>query len=176
MIPEGPEQTHLCSCGAELRFETRQRIRGTTSLATCTNTTCGIITTDERPENGLQTCLLGDAPVVRYLKPWNRLFFKAVTWGYKWTSHFEGCRYCSHELTVELRLPPRSDRRGDPSEIVCCLNCGSTTTRFWLDGESVLHTMEGSAWNEPAAAIQALKHALAARASQPQEPYTWDFE
>lgn len=176
MIPEGPKQTHLCSCGADLRFEARQRIQGTTSLATCSNAACGIITTDGSPENGLQECLIGDAPVVRYLKPWNRFFFKAVTWGYKWTSHFECCRYCSHELTVELRLLPWSDRRGDPSEIVLCLHCGSTTTRFWLDGESVLHTMEGSAWNEPAAAIQALKRALATRVSQPQEPYTWDFE
>lgn len=171
MIPKSP----ICECGAALRFEARQRIRGAASLATCSNPGCGRISFDGSPEGGLRACLLGDAPVVRDLKPWNRLFFKSVTWGYRWTSHFEGCRYCSHELTVELRLPPRSDRRGDPSEIVCCLNCGSTTTRFWIDGESVLHTMEGSAWNEPHPAIQAVKRALAVRVSQPQEPYTWDF-
>lgn len=177
MIPEDAELSkQRCSCGAELRFEARQRIQGTASLATCSNVACGIITTDGSPETGLQAYLLGDAPVVRELKPWNRFFFKTVTWGYKWTAHFESCRYCSHELAVELHLQPRSDRRGDPSEIICCLNCGSTTTRFWIDGESVLHTMEGSAWNEPAAAIQALKRTLAAQASQPQEPFTWDFE
>lgn len=107
MIPDGPEQTRLCFCGAELRYEERQRIQGTTRLATCSNPDCGMLITDGSPD-GLQACLLGDTPVVRDLKPWNRLFFKCVTWGYRWTSHFEGCRYCSHELTVELRLPPRS--------------------------------------------------------------------
>ena len=134
-----------------------------------------MVITDGSPENGLQACLLGDTPVVRGLKPWNRLFIKSVTWGYKWKSHYASCGYCAHELTVELRLPPRSDRRGDPNEIVCCLNCGATTTRFWIDGESVLLSMEGNAWEGPATAIQALKRALAERAGEASGAYTWDF-
>jgi hypothetical protein len=164
-----------CSCGADFRFDTRQRIQGTTRLATCSNPDCGVVVTGGSPEDGLRACLLGDVAVVRALSPWVRLFFKSITWGYKWRSHYTGCPYCESELTVELHLPPRHGRHRDVSEVVLCLTCGATTTRLWLNGESILHSLEGSAWQEPAVALQALRRALAERAGEAPDPYTWDF-
>jgi hypothetical protein len=161
-----------CSCGSDLRWETRQRSSGQASLALCSNPDCGIVTTpkaaDTEPNDGLRTFLIGGAPAARYLKPWLRLYFRTLDFGFRWRPYHERCSACSHELTTELRLPPRSDRYSDPHQVVLCMNCGATKTAFWLNGERAVLSLDGNAWDEPATVLQALKRALEERAYEPR--------
>lgn len=168
-----------CSCGATLRWESREDYCGMRSLALCSNPECGIVTTtatdSNRPDDGLRTFLLGDEPVQRYLPPWARLYWKTSRWGYRWLSHHATCPDCDSEFTVKLDLPPLAERQNDPYQVVMCLSCGATGIAWWLDGEKVAIAIEGSEWNEPATAVTILKRVLEERTARPREDWTWDF-
>lgn len=168
-----------CECGALLTWESRGAHNEKRWLALCANPECGVITTEsaQDPESTLQTLLLGDVPVARYLRPWARFYFRATTWGYRWRPHAEGCRECGNELVAALDIDWRPDRPGDPRSVVLCTGCGSTETAFWINGETVSLWTAGSAWEDSTPPIQALKHALEDRAENPDpaDGYTWDF-
>lgn len=168
-----------CSCGATLRWESREDYCGKRSLATCSNPECGVITTavmnGHQPEDGLRTFLLGDTPVQRYLAPWARLYWKTSQWRYRWLSHHETCPDCDSEFTVRLSLPPLAKRQSDPYQVVMCLACGATGMAWWLAGEKVAIAIEGNEWNESATAVLILKRVLEERAARTCEGQTWDF-
>jgi hypothetical protein len=178
MSPRDAEpRERRCGCGAALRWEKRGAFREKRWLATCTNPSCGVITTgaNDGADACLQTFLLDDAPVVRYQSPWARFYFRTAASGYRWHPHTEPCSTCLDELTVALDLAPRGDRSGDPLRVVLCLRCGAMASVFWGNGDRVEIFMDPSAWEEPAPLIQDLKRALATRAEEPAEPYPWDF-
>ena len=168
-----------CSCGAPLRWETRERFGERMSLALCQAANCGVITTlsgqGVQPEQGLQAYLLGPVPARRYLKPWLRLYHRASRWGYCWIPHHETCPDCNGEITVQLELPRLIERQTDPYQVVTCLICGTTSMAWLLNGEQVSIAIEGSDWNEPATAVLILKRVLEERAANTCESWTWDF-
>jgi hypothetical protein len=178
VIPRIPRpMRHECSCGARLTWESRETPKGKRWLALCANPACGEFRTNlgdgPEPEDGLRVFLLGDTPVVRDIKPWNRLFFRAAVLGYSWRSSDESCSSCGQELTSALELPWRYDRASDPTGVQICIPCGATIVRFWANGEWSTVSLDANAWEEPAPVIQLLKRTLAERAHRPP---TWDFE
>lgn len=178
MSPRNAEpRQDRCSCGAALGWEMRGSFRDKRSLALCTNPECGVITTgpNDGTDSCLQTFLLDNAPVVRNLKPWTRLYFRTSEWGYRWRAHAKPCSTCRSELTVALELPPRGDRSGDPHYVALCLHCGGVAAVFWGNGGRVEVRLDAAAWEEPAPLIQDLKRAFAERADKRADPYTWDF-
>jgi hypothetical protein len=170
-IPRPINQT--CSCGATLLWECRESQHGKRWLALCGNPECGLITTRpegvEHPENCLQSFLLGDAPIRRNLKPWVRLFFKASQLGYRWCPGHEPCPSCKHEATAALRIPWHPARAGDPFYLALCLQCGATTTFSWVNGERLVLSLDGAAWERPTAELQALRQTLLERAGPAEE-------
>jgi hypothetical protein len=167
-----------CSCGSSLRFETREGFGERRSLALCSNSDCGAITTASpgriQPGQALESFLLGPVPARRYLKPWMRLYWKASRWGFIWRSHHEACPACDGEITAQLGLPPLVERPSDPITVVLCLTCGVTRIA-WLSGERVAIAIQGSEWNEPSTALLILKRVLEERATRIREGWTWEF-
>ncbi len=161
-----------CSCGAgDLIWEHREDSAGVRSMAVCTNPHCGIITTPNAVHaepTDLRTFLVGRTSVPRYLRPWTRLFLQSIEWGFRWRPHQASCTACNHELTIELRLPPKSHRCADPHHIILCVECGTTTTTFCVGGKAKVYSIEGRAWEEPPAPLRALKRALEERAYEPR--------
>jgi hypothetical protein len=169
-----------CSCGSSLRFETRERYGERRSLALCSNADCGVITTGSpdglQQGQGLESFLLGPDPAQRYQKPWMRLYFKASKWGFTWFPAHETCPSCSGEITVQLGLPPITDRHNDPYQVLICLTCGATGMAWWLGGERTAIAIESSEWNEPSTAVLILRRVLEERAARTREGWTWDFQ
>jgi hypothetical protein len=60
--------------------------------------------------------------------------------------------------------------------VALCLQCGRMASVFWGNGDRVEIWLDASAWEEPTPLIQDLKRALATRADEQADPYTWDFE
>lgn len=180
MISKNPIPTRdRCECGAHLAWESRETRTGKRWLALCSSPACGVITPDSprvaEPENRLQAFLLGEMPAVRYLQPWTRFYFRSSGWGYTWCPHVESCRDCGNELVVALDIEWRPDRRFDPCHVALCVQCGSTETTFWMEGERVGLWTSGSAWDDLTPPIQALRRALSDRARERQPGYEWDF-
>ena len=167
-----------CSCGNSLTWEHREGYGGRRSLALCTSPTCGIVHTvlpeGIHPEHGLAACLLGPVSPRRYLKPWLRLYFRTAAWGFIWRPCPEVCPDCSGEITVELRMPPLTERHNDPYQVLMCLTCGATGMAWWLGREHTAIAMEGSDWNEPSTAVLILKHVLEERAAMTRQRQDWD--
>lgn len=168
-----------CSCGSPLRWETREDCGQRRSLALCRNPDCGAITTHTSekvgPARGLESFLLGNLPVRRYLQPWARLYFRTVAWGYRWRPYHEVCPDCTSEVTVQLDLSPSMERQTDPYEIVLCLTCGATGMAWWL-GERTAIAIDGSEWDELSTAVLILKRVLEERAAMARERWSWDFQ
>jgi hypothetical protein len=169
-----------CSCGASLRWESREGYGQRRSVALCSNADCGLITTASpegvQPEEALESFLLGPVPARRYLKPWVRTYFRTAAQGFQWRPHHEVCPDCSGEITVHLGLPPLPDRQGDFHQLVICLGCGATGMAFWITGERVAIAMDGSEWSEPSTAVVILKRILQERAAMIcEEGRRWDF-
>ena len=174
MNPEHAEPVpEKCTCGAPLRFETRERFRGRPWLALCSSETCGQITAitvgGVTRADALQHFLVGGLPPVRYIRPWTRFFIRSMAWGYAWSATPEACHACHGELSLELRLTPRARREADPYAARLCLDCGATGTATWIRGESVVCSVEGEAWDEPVTQILVFKRALAERAAERAE-------
>jgi hypothetical protein len=167
-----------CSCGHPLTWEHRDGFGKRRSLALCQNPDCGVITTalpeGIEPEQRLASCLLGRIPTPRYLKPWVRLYFKTIRWGFIWRPFHEVCPDCAGDMTVQLALPPHMERQSDPYEILLCLTCGTTGVAWYTSGERVAIAMEGSEWDEPSTAVVILKRILEERATMAREGRSWD--
>jgi hypothetical protein len=46
---------------------------------------------------------------------------------------------------------------------------------FWVNGECVSVSIEGSAWDEPTASIQILKCVVSERTTEADNGYEWSF-
>jgi hypothetical protein len=169
-----------CSCGHPLRWEHREGFRERRSLALCRNPDCGVVTTASpegiQPEHGLAACLLGPVPPRRYLKPWLRLYFRTAAWGFIWRPCPEVCPDCTGEITVQLRLPPLTERHNDPYQVLMCLTCGALGLAWWLGGERTAIAIDGREWSEPSTAVLILRRVLEERAARTREGWTWDFQ
>lgn len=166
-----------CSCGSPLRWETRETYGERRSLALCSSNDCGIISSARsegtQSGQGLESFLLGQVPVRRYLPPWMRLYWKATKWGYTWRPHHEVCPDCEGEVTAQLALSPLMERQTDPYQVILCLTCGATGIAWWL-GEQVAIAIHGDEWNEPSTAVVILKRVLEERAAMAREDRSWD--
>jgi hypothetical protein len=147
-------------------------------LALCQNPQCGQITTGEDggDEQDLRSFLLGDKPVRRQLTAWNRFFFRAVSFGHRWTPAPEPCSECSDESTSALELRWNPQRASDPFLVILCARCGATTLSYWIEGEGATISLTGEAWFEPAPQITLVKRALHERAWLAAGGFAWDFE
>jgi hypothetical protein len=166
-----------CECGSPLRWEHREDYMERRSLALCSNDACGLLTVASpqgvHPEQGLESFLLGQVPVRRYLPPWMRWYWKATNWGFLWRPHHEVCPNCDGEVTAQLALPPLMERQTDPYQVVLCLACGATGIAWWL-GERVAIAIHGGEWKEPSTAVVILKRVLEERAAMAREDRSWD--
>jgi len=158
-----------CGCGSPLRWEMKEGYGEQRSLALCANADCGVITTalpeGAQPADGLALCLLGPLPARRYLKPHLRLYLKSSHWGFRWFPGRESCFACDGEITHQLPLPRLAERDSDPYFASMCLECAATMIVWWINGERIVHTIQGDDWNEPATAVVLLKHVLEERAA-----------
>jgi hypothetical protein len=140
----------------------------------CASPSCGEISlaaSDTEPEPDLKTLLVGDAPAVRYLPPWLRLFLRSLSGGYAWKPAMTECVACASGLSFELLLNPRVSSAA-PFRTCICVSCGWTTTMLWLNGERAVLEMEGAAWDEPPAVLSAFRRALEEHSP---DGWRWDF-
>ena len=166
-----------CACGSALVFESREAAGTTRSLALCSNPDCGLITTsqDARDEQDLRSFLLGDKPVRRELRPWNRFLFRAASFGHRWTPAPEPCSECGHDFATALELRWNPQRATDPFSVALCPSCGRSILSYWIDGERLNTSLAGDAWFEPAPQITLLRRALFDRAQLAAGYEPWDF-
>lgn len=169
-----------CECGARLTWESRESPAGTRWLALCGSESCGAITTSRdfgpEHEDHLRAFLLGDRPLRRELKAWNRFFFRAISMGYRWTPAPQSCSACGDESTSTLELRWNTQRATDPFSLYLCTRCGSTVLTYFIAGERVSTSLTGEAWFEPAPQITLLTRALHERAQLAAGYEPWDFE
>jgi len=168
-----------CVCGASLVCEERVSFGPLRKrhLALCENEACGHITTESTDGHvsALQDFLLDDEAPVRYLRPWVRLFIRTIGQGsFNWKAADEACPDCQHELNLDLTLTPlyTPPHTADPRFVRICLVCGATHLAFWVGRENLTLAMPGSAWNNPDAALCALRRSLEIRTRAAHDPGT----
>ena len=170
----------ICACGGGLRWEMRESYPGQRWLGVCSRPECGEITTaiaeGEKPVDALRHFLLDQTPPMPYKPPWVRLFMRASRLGFHWRPHHDRCWNCGRDLVMALQLPPPHNLLGNPNQAVMCMDCGALEVSFWGADEPGAVIVSGEAWDEPAAPVRALTHALVDQANHRQERHTWDFE
>ena len=160
-----PPKIDACQCGAPLTWQSRESAAGKRWLALCPEESCGAITTSPHErDGGLHSFLLGDTPIRRELKPWNRFFFRTSALGYRWTPAPEPCPECSDELTSALEIEWNPRCASEPFMAMICSRCGYCTVSSWIERERIDTLLPGEAWFQPAPQIALLTRVLLERA------------